>query len=240
MLDRVAAVRRVVPDPGINEGPIFRAVDKHGHVAKAPLSDRSVARVVQRAALAAGLGPSRYGGHSLRSGSMTTAAEKGRPLEANLRQTGHKSKRVARGYIQHATVFVNNRQEAGVMGDGPSVLVTLRLSTRDRALLEGLVEHERQELADFGVEVSLSSVMRKLIRAAAKASVDNVAGDVLPRRPVPSAPAPPPSTNAGAFTGSGAGAPAEEDGRARAGVEVQSGQGVVPGSQARRPLLAAR
>jgi hypothetical protein len=62
------------------------------------------------------------------------------------------------------------------MGDGPSVLVTLRLSARDRALLEGLVERERQELEDLGVEVSLSSVMRKLIRAAAKASAVDVAG----------------------------------------------------------------
>jgi transcriptional regulator with XRE-family HTH domain len=79
------------------------------------------------------------------------------------------------------------------MGDGPSVLVTLRLSARDRALLEGLVERERQELGDLGVEVSLSSVMRKLIRAAAKASAIDVAGDELPRRPAP-APALPPST----------------------------------------------
>lgn len=39
---------------------------------------------------------------------MTTAAEKGRPLEAIMRQTGHKTESVARGYIQHATVFVNN------------------------------------------------------------------------------------------------------------------------------------
>jgi|GEM_PF-3793539 hypothetical protein len=31
-----------------------------------------------------------------------------RPLEAIMRQTGHKTERVARGYIQHATVFVNN------------------------------------------------------------------------------------------------------------------------------------
>jgi hypothetical protein len=39
---------------------------------------------------------------------MTTAAEKGQPLEAIMRQTGHKTARVARGYIQYATVFVNN------------------------------------------------------------------------------------------------------------------------------------
>ena len=76
------------------------------------------------------------------------------------------------------------------MGDGPSVLVTLRLSARDRALLEQLVERERRELEDLGVEVSLSSVMRKLIRAAAKATAIDV--DELPRRPAP-APAPPPS-----------------------------------------------
>lgn len=79
------------------------------------------------------------------------------------------------------------------MGDGPSVLVTLRMSARDRALLEQLVEHERRALEDLGVEVSLSSVMRKLIRAAAKASAINAAGDELPRRPAP-APALPLST----------------------------------------------
>jgi|GEM_PF-7033553 hypothetical protein len=81
------------------------------------------------------------------------------------------------------------------MGDSPSVLVTLRMSARDRALLEQFVDRERRELEleDLGVEVSLSSVMRKLIRAAAKASAIDVAGEELPRRPAP-APALPPST----------------------------------------------
>ncbi len=69
------------------------------------------------------------------------------------------------------------------MGDGPSVLVTLRLSARDRVLLEQLVERERRELEDLGVEVSLSSVMRKLIRAAARASAIDVAGDAPSCRP---------------------------------------------------------
>jgi transcriptional regulator with XRE-family HTH domain len=82
------------------------------------------------------------------------------------------------------------------MGDGPSVLVTLRLSARDRALLERLVELERRELEELGVEVSLSSVMRKLIRAAAKTSAIDVSGDELPRRPAPAPPLPPPPTPA--------------------------------------------
>jgi hypothetical protein len=73
------------------------------------------------------------------------------------------------------------------MADGPSVLVTLRLSARDRALLEQLVERERTQLEELGVEVSLSSVMRKLIRAAAKASAIDVAGDAPPPRPAAAA-----------------------------------------------------
>jgi len=80
------------------------------------------------------------------------------------------------------------------MADAPSVLVTLRLSARDRALLEQLVEHERRALEDLGVEVSLSSVMRKLIRAAAKTAAVDVPGDELPRRPAAAAtssPSPP-------------------------------------------------
>jgi integrase len=87
---------------------ILRPQRAHSRTSITRLSDRSVARIVQRTAKAAGLDPARYGGHSLRSGFMTTAAEKGRPLEAIMRQTGHKTERVARGYIQHATVFVNN------------------------------------------------------------------------------------------------------------------------------------
>jgi DNA-binding MarR family transcriptional regulator len=76
--------------------------------------------------------------------------------------------------------------------EGSSVLLTLRMSARDRALLEQLVERERTQLDELGVEVSLSSVMRKLIRAAAKASSIDVAADELPRRPAPAAV--PPST----------------------------------------------
>jgi hypothetical protein len=64
------------------------------------------------------------------------------------------------------------------MADAPSVLVTLRLSARDRALLEQLVERERRELEDLGVEASLSSVLRKLIRIAAKASAIEVGENV--------------------------------------------------------------
>jgi len=78
--------------------------------------------------------------------------------------------------------------------EAPSVLISLRLSARDRALLEALLARERRELQDLGVEVSLSSVMRKLIRAAAKgAAVAEASADGV-RAYAPAATAPAPET----------------------------------------------
>lgn len=93
---------------GIAEGPLFRPVDQHGNVGAAALSDRSVALIVQRAAEGAGIDPKTMGGHSLRAGFATTAAKKGKSLDAIMRQTLHRSERVARGYIRHAKLFDDN------------------------------------------------------------------------------------------------------------------------------------
>lgn len=92
----------------VTEGPLFRAIDQHGHVAAKALYGGSVARIVQRAAAAAGLDPKTVGGHSLRAGFCTTAARKGKSLDAIMRQTLHKSESVARTYIRHAKVFDDN------------------------------------------------------------------------------------------------------------------------------------
>lgn len=92
----------------ITSGPVFRAVNRHGRVASGRLSGRTVARVVQRSALAAGLDPAKYGGHSLRAGFATSAAAKGKSLDAIMKQTGHRSERIARGYIRHADLFTDN------------------------------------------------------------------------------------------------------------------------------------
>ncbi len=92
----------------IESGPLFRGVDQLGRVAVEGLSDRSVARIVQRAAQAAGLDPTTVAGHSLRAGFATTAAKKGKSLDAIMRQTLHKSEQVARGYIRHAKLFDDN------------------------------------------------------------------------------------------------------------------------------------
>jgi integrase len=92
----------------ITEGPLFRAVDKHGHVRGTALSDRSVALIIKRCAESAGFDPTTLGAHSLRSGFATTAARKGKGLDAIMRQTLHRSEKVARGYIRHARLFDDN------------------------------------------------------------------------------------------------------------------------------------
>jgi integrase len=92
----VRTLRAWLDASGTREGRIF------------PMNDRTVARLVKRAASAAGLDPSRFAGHSLRAGFATTAARKGKSLDAIMRQTGHRSERVARGYIRHARLFDDN------------------------------------------------------------------------------------------------------------------------------------
>lgn len=88
-----------------NQGPLFRGVDKGGRISADRLCDKAVALVVKRSAEAAGLDPALYAGHSLRSGFATTAASNGASEAAIMRQTGHRSVQVLRGYIRQGGLF---------------------------------------------------------------------------------------------------------------------------------------
>jgi len=92
----------------ITTGPLFRRVNRHGQVGTAALSDQSVALIVKKLVKAAGLDEKKYSGHSLRSGLITTAANRGVDERSIMKQSGHKSLTVMRGYIQDATLFKNN------------------------------------------------------------------------------------------------------------------------------------
>ena len=63
---------------------------------------------MQRVAAQAGLDPTTVAGHSLRAGFATTAARKGKSLDAIMRQTLHRSERVAWSYIRMGGVFEDN------------------------------------------------------------------------------------------------------------------------------------
>lgn len=93
---------------GIRHGPLFRGVGNDGTIAARALSDRSVALVVKRAALGAGLDPRRYAGHSLRRGLATAATEHGAPPRVAMRQMGHRDGRAFAGYVEEAGGFVDD------------------------------------------------------------------------------------------------------------------------------------
>lgn len=95
----------------IAEGPVFRPVDRHGNIAAAAIAPFHVARLVKRLAEGAGLDPADYGGHSLRAGLVTAAAQAGAEERDIMRQTGHKSERTLRKYIREADLFRDNAAE---------------------------------------------------------------------------------------------------------------------------------
>ncbi len=72
------------------------------------VSDKSIALIIKKYALIAELDPNKYGGHSLRSGFATSAAESGAEERNIMAMTGHKTTQMVRRYIQEANLFKNN------------------------------------------------------------------------------------------------------------------------------------
>lgn len=92
------------------ERPVFRAID-HGKPG-ARLSGKAVAKIVKRAAQRVGFDPTKFAGHSLRSGFATSAARGGADLACIMQQTGHKNADVARRYIQAGQLLQNPASKA--------------------------------------------------------------------------------------------------------------------------------
>jgi integrase len=107
----LAHVRTVLP--GYDRGPLFLRLDAAGRVRLGRLSDRGVARVVQRWAERAGLDPARFAGHSLRAGLATSAAAGGVSERAIMNQTGHRSLAMVRRYIRDGELFGDDNAARG-------------------------------------------------------------------------------------------------------------------------------
>ena len=107
----VRSVKAWLRDSGITEGALFRAVNRHGQMQPDRLGDRTVARVVKRALVAAGKDQETVGnfsGHSLRAGLATAAAIAGVSERVIQGQTRHKSLLVLRRYIRDGSLFREN------------------------------------------------------------------------------------------------------------------------------------
>ena len=107
----VRALKAWLETAGITQGAIFRPFSRKRVVLDARLTPEMVAETVKRLAAAAGLDATRFAGHSLRAGFVTTARRKKKTLESIMRQTGHKRTDTVLGYIRQETIFEDNATE---------------------------------------------------------------------------------------------------------------------------------
>jgi integrase len=101
----VQALSEWLEAAGITEGPVFRPVARSGRVRSVALSDQSVGDVVKKYAGLVGLDVEDFGGHSLRAGFVTTAAEDDVSESRIMDVTRHRDSRTVRGYIRRANLF---------------------------------------------------------------------------------------------------------------------------------------
>ena len=70
---------------------MFRRIDKWGNVGAAALDPQSVNAMIKSRSAAAGLDPTQFSAHGLRSGYLTEAARAGASLPEAMQQSRHRS-----------------------------------------------------------------------------------------------------------------------------------------------------
>ncbi len=101
------AMREWLSASGVTSGPLFRPVSKAQRVLSRPLTPHAVGQIVKKRAMLAGLDPSEFGGHSLRSGFITEGGMQGRSLFDLMPLSRHKTVQVAMGYYQAGAALTN-------------------------------------------------------------------------------------------------------------------------------------
>jgi integrase len=98
----VLALRRWFEVSEIKSGPVFRGVDAADKIMDLALAPEGVSRRVQYYAKEFGLDPAEFGGHSLRSGFVTTAHRLGENAADIAVSTGHHGVAQVNEYIRRA------------------------------------------------------------------------------------------------------------------------------------------
>ncbi len=97
----------------VEDGPVFRPVDRHGRVSASRLSGEAVSLIVRDRMTKAGFNPIGYSGHSLRAGLATSASRAGVSTFKIRQQTGHASDAMLSRYVRDGELFLGNA--AGVL-----------------------------------------------------------------------------------------------------------------------------
>lgn len=113
----VRALKLWLKESAITDGPIFRAINKHGQISADALTGAAIALIVKRntyvkdkiaGAIEKGEHTPSYAGHSLRAGFCTTAAMQGVPEHLIMAQAGHKKSDTTKKYIRTANKWKEN------------------------------------------------------------------------------------------------------------------------------------
>lgn len=107
----VTALQAWIQHAGIENGALFLRVDRHSNILPQRLCAQAVALIVKKYAEQLGYDPDAFGGHSLRAGLATSAAQAGKSERAIMAQTGHKSVATVRRYIREGSLFRENAAE---------------------------------------------------------------------------------------------------------------------------------
>jgi len=104
----VTALTEWIESAGIEDGPVFRQVDRHGNLLDGRLSGEAVSLVIKERIAIIGLNPNDFSGHSLRAGLATSAAAAGVSSWKIRQQTGHASDAMLARYIRDGEMFIDN------------------------------------------------------------------------------------------------------------------------------------
>lgn len=104
----VKAVQVWLGHARIVEDAIFRSIRKGGQVGHGRMTGQSVALILKKYVKMAGMPTSKFSGHSLRAGLVTSAAQFGVAVHKIQAQTGHHSLEMLSKYVRDANLFENN------------------------------------------------------------------------------------------------------------------------------------
>lgn len=101
----VSAYLQWIEVAGIAHGPVFRKLDRWGHLSDAALNSNSLVGLLRRMLERAGVPAALYTGHSLRRGFATWATANGWELKSLMSYVGWKDAKSALRYIDSAQRF---------------------------------------------------------------------------------------------------------------------------------------
>jgi site-specific recombinase XerD len=96
----------------VEGGPIYRPVNRHGHICREQLRSDAVSIVIRDRLDQAGIEPEGYSGHSLRAGLATSAIQAGVSTYKIRAQTGHASDAMLSRYVRDGEMFDGNAAAA--------------------------------------------------------------------------------------------------------------------------------